>query len=876
MRLRSAALAGCTLLLAALAACGGDSSGPGTPTPASITIQPVSGPLDAIGATTQLAATVKDQKGEPIAGATVSWHSASENVATVNASGLVTAVANGSSDITATAGSVEGHVSVTVAQAPQALVKVSGDQQTGTAGQSLAAPLVVQANDRLGHAVAGVSVTFAAGAGSGSVAPTSVSTGQNGQAQATWTLGATAGAQRATAAAGLDSAAFTATAQSAEGAPVITGIAPDTLIEGQPVTVTGQNFAATTSGNVVTIDGATATVTAATPTSLTVVVPTYACRPERLTTVTVQASGLTGSRASVPLRPASFTTLAVGQEAIVQNAAQFCFQFPAATSGSEVYVMGLSAPAEVPGSVLPFLVTASSGVSASPLIGGPLSTTPFASAPRRGSRSLRPGGAHTTLRASRDLVRRRARAEARLRAWEARHIPALAARHRGRRALSASRAPFGGVSAIPAIGDTLTLRVPDLSANNLCTTYTTIRAVVRVIGSAGIWVQDVANPTTDSLTLTDIQAASDEFDTNIYATDVSYFGQPSDIDGNGHVVVVLTAQVNKTQGVLGFVFSGDLFPGDPSCPQSNGGELYYGQVPDPNNVVGTGARTKADVMQQMPELIAHEFTHIIQTSQRVVTHNGSLMAGWEMEGQATFAEELVGQQVLGNTSGQNYGASVAFGSGYDWYSDEILKWMEYFGDLGPNSQAANAPDMCTVYGSIDLTGVPCDVSAFYGASWILQRYIGDQYGGAYPGGLQQLTRDWVAKNVNLAGTENIAALLGVDYDQLFVRFATALALDDQINASGSASWVPNEFRITSWDSNDLASYVASYGLGWLAPPSMGFASASASRNVRGGSTAYTVLTSSGGHPAAAFQVTSTSGGQLSMMLRPALWIVRVQ
>lgn len=233
--------------------------------------------------------------------------------------------------------------------------------------------------------------------------------------------------------------------------------------------------------------------------------------------------------------------------------------------------------------------------------------------------------------------------------------------------------------------------------------------------------------------------------------------------------------------------------------------------------------------------------------------------------------------MLGNTSGQNYGASVAFGAaGFNWYADVILKWEEYFGVLGANNQAANAPDLCTVYGNIQLTTLPCDFSAFYGASWSLQRYIADQYGPAYSGGLKQLTHDWISKNVTASGTANIAALLGVDYDSLFVRYATALALDDQSNSSGTA-WVPAAFSITSWNSADLSAYLSSCcSLGWLNAPSMTFSTSSASRSVRGGSTAYTLFSATGGHPAMSVRLTDPSLQSLGTGLRPALWVVRIQ
>jgi hypothetical protein len=874
-------------LLIALAACGGshESTRPDTPVPASITIHSGTGALDAIGATLQLSATVTDAHGQSIANPSLTWHSANDAIASVNASGLVTAMAVGTTQITAASGTVQEQIAVAVAPVPSALATVSGDGQTGTTGSALTAPLVVQVKDRLGHSIAGVSVAFAVTGGGGTIAPDAVSTNEDGKAEGTWTLGAIAGPQAARATvAGLDTLVFAATAQGLAGSPTITSIAPDTLVEGQSITITGTNFDATPANNVVTIDGVGANVSAASATSLTVVVPSFACRPVRLGTVTVQKGGLTVASTPVPVRPASFTTLEVGEELIVQDPSKFCFQFPAKSFGAESYLIGLSAPAEQPGATLPFSIHARSGASSAAFVGvsgntgflgarAPLTTV------QRSSRQAMTG-APASMTRSLALWRERASAEAKLRRWEAARLPALMARRE--RALRNGRITadvHADVPPVPSVGDTLAIRVPDISADDACASFIPIRAVVRVVGSAGIWVQDIDNPTTDSLTIADIQSASNQFDSKIYATDTTYFGAPSDIDNNQRVIVVLTREVNKSRNILGFVFSGDLFSTS-DCAQSNGGELYYGEVPDPDNTTGTGARNKADVIARMPQLIAHEFTHVIQFSQRAILNAGAPMAGWEMEGQATFAEELVGNAVLGNASGQNYDRYVAFGpDGFDWYADEIEKWAAYYGAFASGGGAT--PDLCTVYGNLQLSGVPCDPAAFYGASWILQRYIADQYAASYPGGLKQLTRDWVSKNIALGGTANIKALLGVDYDQLFVRFATALALDDRVSAAGSGA-LPSQFSITSWNSSDLAAWLHDCcSVGWLSPTTMAFATATSNRSVRGGSTAYTMLDANitqqvAGHPATAIQVTDLNGEPVGTGLRPALWIVRVQ
>ena len=55
-----------------------------------------------------------DQNGQPVAGADVNWSSSDDNVATVSSSGLVTAVMNGTAQITATGGNASASVTVTV------------------------------------------------------------------------------------------------------------------------------------------------------------------------------------------------------------------------------------------------------------------------------------------------------------------------------------------------------------------------------------------------------------------------------------------------------------------------------------------------------------------------------------------------------------------------------------------------------------------------------------------------------------------------------------------------------------------------------------------------------------------------------------------
>ena len=149
---------------ALLTACSGDAPSATAPpavtrVPTSVTVSPSSAQLASLDQTVKLTAAVRDQNGNAMSGAAVAWSSSVTAVATVDGTGLVTAVANGSATITATAGTVSGNAAVTVEQiavatsmAPDSLIFAAlGDTAT------LAAAIV----DANGHELADAEVGWA-------------------------------------------------------------------------------------------------------------------------------------------------------------------------------------------------------------------------------------------------------------------------------------------------------------------------------------------------------------------------------------------------------------------------------------------------------------------------------------------------------------------------------------------------------------------------------------------------------------------------------------------------------------------------------------------------------------------------------------------
>ena len=152
------------------------------------------------GQTVQLTATPKDANGNPLGGRVVTWSSDNTTIATVSASGLVTANAVGSATITATSEGQSGASAITVSTVPVASVAVSPATASLSVGQTAlltATPKDANGNPLTGRAVtwstdngsvatvSGTGLVTAAGAGSATI--TATSEGKSGTASVTVT-----------------------------------------------------------------------------------------------------------------------------------------------------------------------------------------------------------------------------------------------------------------------------------------------------------------------------------------------------------------------------------------------------------------------------------------------------------------------------------------------------------------------------------------------------------------------------------------------------------------------------------------------------------------------------------------------------------------
>src|SRR6266480_5662322 len=247
---------------------------------------------------------VKDAKGNPVAGVAVTFAVAPGNGTitgasqTTNASGIATvgswtlATAAREDTLTATAGVLAGSpvkftATGTAGDAGSIAVN-GGNGQSATVGTAVLTDPSVIVRDQFNNPVAGVSVTFAAAAGSGTVVPTTpVTTNASGIATVTsWTLGTKA-----------DTNTLTAVSSGLNGSPVIfkaTGRAA--------APSAGRSLVGATPGSITASTGSSAT-------TITVTVRDGFDNPVSGATVTLAASPTAGNTLTQPVG----TTNASGQ-----------------------------------------------------------------------------------------------------------------------------------------------------------------------------------------------------------------------------------------------------------------------------------------------------------------------------------------------------------------------------------------------------------------------------------------------------------------------------------------------------------------------------------------------------------------------------------
>ena len=808
-----------------------------------------------------LVARVTDAGDNGVAGLTVNFTvttgggTVSVAQATTGADGRASTVFTlgptaGEQTVTAAAGGVGQTIFVAAGlpDVPDAAQVSGGDGQLQPVQTTLPIDLTVLVVDRFSNGILGEDVLFTVTSGGGSVTPPSVATDANGEAKAQWTLGTTLGAQ--TVEADVPGVLSTPLVYTATGTDLtVTGVTPMALVEGQTAQATGTGIDTDPANVTVLVDGVAAQVTAATATTIDFVVPTTQCLPARdVPVVVTTTSGGTTPPLTAPLTPGNFVNMATGEQVIIEDPSQFCFQFNTEVA-DEVYLLGVQSAATSGGALTPSSVrgTTMGAAPATPSTWSARQAAPAAAAPFR------------IDRARAERWRRHREAELGIRLAERRYVPTGPRTPRAPAAAPAASAIPGNVG----VGDQVMLKFPDLTGN-LCNDFANRTGIVKVVGTRGIWVGDAQNPI-NGFTNQDYQDLSDILDGAIFDADTAHFGAPSDLDLNDRVVIFVTKALNDASPfTLGFVSTGDVRTTQ-ECASSNEAEIYYGKAP---GVVDNLDYPREDALDDAPALIAHEFAHVIQAGRRFVVNQRNLfMSVFMAEGQAILAQEVSGHAALGNTTGQDYGTNVAFNSPNRWYTSGFLDLAFYF---GRNTQAAStsvagAPHEC---GWLIREPDPCGGRAlWYGVTFSLLRWLNDQLGPGFMGGGPDIQKALI--NNDKQGFANLEDVLGQPIEPLLAQWSAMLYVDGR-----SIPGLPAMLTLPSWNITGIYfSITPPSRSSRLEPSSVTFSEFMRDVDVRAGSTAY-FLVGGADRPATAVRVRDTADGELPSFMQ--IYLVRVQ
>lgn len=426
-----------------------------------------------------------------------------------------------------------------------------------------------------------------------------------------------------------------------------------------------------------------------------------------------------------------------------------------AGNGASYLVVAEFAVDQVPDAFVPYRLVSGTALDASASRSAPpsalsrlgaLSTvfTPSLTSPLT---PIRPGATQRKFSAA---LRERARRMVSSGAWR------VSARPRA----SSAALRTADVAAVPAVGSLRPFSVLKSDAGNA---FTTVNARLAYAGSNVLVYIDTLAPA-NGFTPAQLQAFGALFDQTLYPIDTAAFGGASDVDQNGHVIMLMSPVVNaltpsvqcSTSGYVAGFFEEEDLGGSANDPNSNHGEIFYSIAPDPTGSVSC-AHTASDVGFAVPSTFLHELQHLISFSQHVVVHGGLPEYGWLDEGLSIVAEELGSvyyERKCPGTACRTDPSQI--------FPDSSQGFVSSF--LYDSYQYALLPDTA----SVTLHSDADDGFSWRGGDWLLMRWLGDQMGSGIYRKLDEST---------LIGVPNIEASSGKAFPQLFADFGLSLVTD---------------------------------------------------------------------------------------------------
>ena len=397
------------------------------------------------------------------------------------------------------------------------------------------------------------------------------------------------------------------------------------------------------------------------------------------------------------------------------------------------------------------------------------------------------------------------------------------------------------------------------------TSFEKVTADLVYTGDNIVIYADTATPE-NGFTTTRLQRFGDLFDQTLYPIDTTAFGRPTDIDGNGRLIVLMTPRVNAlvdeteclTDGfITGYFFGFDLVSTDAN--RSNRGEVFYMLTPDADGEFSC-EHSVDEVAELVPSTFIHELQHMISYGAHVIQRGSTRdEETWLNEGLSLIAEELGSLYYEEKYPPGTCGPGIRTDCEQlfpDSSQGFIVSNLQYAFDW-----MASAPDISVTTfessGSFEERG----------AAFLFLRWLGDHKPGVFRALVQTA----------LSGTENVSNAAGEPFPALFADFGVALYTDSIPGLERSA--VPPRYRFLSRNLRKIHERFAS--LGSTVPPPYPIqpralpASAGEQGSMVQGTMDWYVLETPAGAPAVPLHLVRSDLRPLGAALVPQLGVFRL-
>ncbi len=298
--------------------------------------------------------------------------------------------------------------------------------------------------------------------------------------------------------------------------------------------------------------------------------------------------------------------------------------------------------------------------------------------------------------------------------------------------------------------------------------------------------QDSTQNATKPITVSQATKLTDYYTRHAKGMIEAYFGKPSDIDGNGKVVVFASPVV--TGDVAAFVWSGDFLTPS-SCNASNERELIYFNT----DMILAMEKPPDERTYQALETLAHEMKHVVSLYNRIAaslrTGSDQYHPTWIEEGTAEIAGEMSSRIAWAAAGGPAVNAEVTRQSFVntgsitaDNYGVAIkLARTAWYLSSQPNGLIVTP------------TGAQ-EGASVYGSGWLFHRWLGDAFGSAAsaPQGDASFFRA-LNDSMAAAGTAGISAQTGRSFLDLVDEFTKTVSLHKTATAQPTLNFTTYNF-----------------------------------------------------------------------------------